>query len=326
MDLTKGFVNRRKEGLEKQRRGFYAVQFPRWTAAQLDKERFFAYREMVEHGKGIELTALADDRFLGELLRALLDKLQGVQWTETGIADAIREVLDSTVRDHDGCKGASFFANLKKGAGGSTLSKKARFLHLTDDTGIIEWASELIATWYPARIAKRGEARGLQISEQMDVILNCFRSWGIHYAGTPPDKWHITEYQSVALPDPNAAAIAHAQESRRDGHSIEDIAKSIHVNISTVSRWCRGIDPKAKARQQARDMRKQGMKQSDIAQRLGYSIPTIQKWCKGINPNARKELEAKRLKKEGRTYAEIATELSVHLSTIKRLFGKKVQK
>ena len=234
----------RIDGLEKQRRGFYAVQFPQWTAGQLDKERFFAYREMVEHGEGIELTALPDDRFLGELLRALLDKLQGVQWTETGIADAIREVLDSTVRDHEGCKDASFLANLKKGAGGSTLSKKSRFLHLTDDTGIIEWASKLIATWYPARIAKRGEARGLQISEQIDVILNCFRSWGIHYAGTPPDKWHITEYQSVALPDPNAAAIAHAQELRRDGHSIEDIAKSVKHPRSTVSRWCRGIDRK----------------------------------------------------------------------------------
>lgn len=268
-------------------------------------------------------TPLPDDRFLGELLRALLDKLQGVQWTETGIADAIREVLDSTVRDHEGCKGASFLANLKKGAGGSTLSKKSRFLHLTDDTGIIEWASKLIATWYPARIAKRGEARGLQISEQIEVILNCFRSWGIHYAGTPPDKWHITEYQSVALPDPNAAAIAHAQELRRDGHSIEDIAESIPVNISTVSRWCRGIDPKARARQQARDLRKQGMKLSEIKETTGVPVSTIRKWCQGINPNAKKELEAKRLKKEGRTHAEIATELGVHLSTIKRLFKKK---
>ena len=316
----------RIEGFEKQRRGFYAVQFPRWTAAQLDKERLFAYREMVEHGEGIELTALSDDRFLGELLRALLDKLQGVQWTETGIADAIRETLHSTVRDHEGCKGASFLANLKQGAGGLTLSKKVRFLHLTDDTGIIEWVSALIETWYPARIAKRGEARGLQISEQMDVILNCFQSWGIHYAGTPPDKWHITEYQSIELPHPNAAAIAHAQELRRDGHSIEDIAESIHVNISTVSRWCRGIDPKARAKQQARDMRKQGMKQPDIAKRLGYSIPTIRKWCKGINPNARKELEAKRLKKEGRTHTEIATELGVTRKTVTTLLGIKGKK
>ena len=178
----------------------------------------------------------------------------------------------------------------------------------------------------PARIAKRGEARGLQISEQIDVILNCFRSWGIHYAGTPPDQWNFTEYQSIELPHPNAAAIAHAQELRRDGHSIEDIAKSVKHPRSTVSRWCRGIAPNARARQQARDLRKQGMKQPDIAKRFGYSIPTIRKWCKGINPNARKELEAKRLKKEGRTHAEIATELGVHLSTIKRLFRKKVQK
>ena len=265
------------EGLEKQRRGFYAVQFPLWTAGQLDKERLFAYREMVEHGEGIELTAIPDDRFLGELLRALLDKLQGVQWTETGIADAIREVLDSTVRDHEGCKGAPFLANLKKGAGGSTLSKKSRFLHLTDDTGIIEWASELIATWYPARIAKRGEARGLQISEQMDVILNCFRSWGIHYAGTPPDKWHITEYQSVALPDPNAAAIAHAQELRRDGHSIEDIAESIHVNISTIRKWCQGINPNAKKELEAKRLKKEGRTHAEIATELGVHLSTIKR-------------------------------------------------
>ena len=87
----------RIEGLEKQRRGFYAVQFPRWTAAQLDKERLLAYREMVEHGEGIELTAIPDDRFIGELLKALLEKLQGVPWIEHGFAEAVREILHSTV-------------------------------------------------------------------------------------------------------------------------------------------------------------------------------------------------------------------------------------
>ena len=130
------------DALEKQRRGFYAVQFPQWTAGELDKERLLAYREMVEHGEGIELTAIPDDRFIGELLKALLEKLQGVPWIEHGFAEAVREVLHSTVETHERCKGVSFLANLKKGAGGSTFAKRARFLYLFDDAGIVEWTSE----------------------------------------------------------------------------------------------------------------------------------------------------------------------------------------
>ena len=97
-------------------------------------------------------------------------------------------------------------------------------------------------------------------------------------------------------------------------------------SLSTVSKWCEGIDPKAKARQQAREMRKKGKPPPEIAKAIGYSIPTIRKWCKGINPKAYQELEAKRLDKEGKTLSEIAAAIGKHPETVKKLLGNNAKK
>ena len=266
------------ENLEKQRRGFYAVQFPHWTAAQLDKERLLAYREVVSQGTGVELTAITDDRFMGQLLSTLLGKLAGVTWTEASFADAVWEVLNSTVTDHEGCKGSSFLANLLSGAAGPRLYRSSRFLKLTDDAGVCRWASQLIREWYPARIGKRGKAYGLQRHEHYDLILQCFKSWGTQLISKEPDRWHIDEYATVELPDPNAESIEKARKMRKNGKDLLDIAKATGFNISTVSRWCIGINPKAQQQLQARELETQGLKRKEIAAKLGVHISTLRRW------------------------------------------------
>ena len=266
------------ENLEKHRRGFYAVQFPQWTAAQLDKERLLAYREVVSQGAGVELTAITDDRFIGALLRALLRKLAGVPWTQTGFADAVREILNSEVTDIKGCKRRTFIANLLSGAAGTKLYRTSRFLNLTDDAGICQWASQLIAEWYPARIAKRGEAYGLQMHKHYDLIVQCFKSWGTQFTGKPPDRWNVNEYAIVELPDPNAEQIEQARAMRKDGKELLDIAEATGFNISTVSRWCKGINPKAQQQLQARELEKQGVKRKEIAAKLGVHLSTLRRW------------------------------------------------
>lgn len=266
------------ENLEKQRRGFYAVQFPLWTEAQLDKERLLAYREVVSQGTGIELTAITDDRFTGQLLRALLRKLAGMPWTEAGFADAVREILNSTVRDHAACKGRSFLANLLSGAAGRTLYRTSRFLNLTDDAGVCKWASQLIREWYPARIAKRGETYGLQMHEHYDLIVQCFKSWGTQFIGKPPDRWDVNAYATVELPDPNAEQIEKAREMRKDGNELSEIAEATGFHINTIGKWCKGINPKAQQQFHARELEKQGLKRKEIAAKLGVHLSTLRRW------------------------------------------------
>ena len=263
--------------LDKQRRGFYAVHFPNWTALALIADREMAYTDLTEIGAGVEITSVTDDRFLGKLLKALLSKLAGETWRKKGFADAIREILNSKVIDHDGCQGKTFMASLVSGAAGSKLYRASRFLNLADDAGVINWTSQLISEWYPAGIAKRGEAYGLQIHEHYDLIIQCFQFWGAQQQH-PIDPWTLNEYANVELPDPNAEAKEQAREMRKNGKEIADIAADLHVNISTVSRWCRGIDPKADLKAKARQMDEDGIKRKVIAKELGVSAKTLRRW------------------------------------------------
>ena len=274
------------ENLEKQRRGFFAVQFPQWTASQLDKERLFAYREMVTEGAGLELTAIPDDRFIGELLRALFENLAGVPWTQDGFANAVREILNSTVTDHEGCKGRNFLANLLSGAAGPRLYRSSRFLNLTDDAGVCRWASQLIAEWYPARIAKRGEAYGLQMHDDYNLIVRCFKSWITQFRAKPPDRWDVNEYPTVELPDPNAEAKAQARAMRKEGKELSEIADAVGFRLETVGRWCKGINKNATVIAEAKSLEKEGLSRKDIAKRLGVSTNFLRRW---LGPKKRKK-------------------------------------
>ena len=84
------------EKLAKQRRGYIAVHFPNWTAHTLQTALIHTESDFVDNGLGIEPTAIHDDRFRGELLRALLDRLQETVFDVSSLATAIREVLKKT--------------------------------------------------------------------------------------------------------------------------------------------------------------------------------------------------------------------------------------
>ena len=277
-DMAKTLIDAgvRIDNLEKQRRGFYVVHFPTWTAHRLIADREFAYKELVETGKGVELTAVTDDCFFGELLKALLGKLAGVPWTEAGFADAVREILNSEVTDHEGCRGKTFMENLLRGAAGAKLYRTARFLNITDDAGIVKWTSQRLSEWYPARIAKRGEAYGLQMHKRYALILQCFQLWGEQQLH-PPDRWDINAYETADLPDPNAAAKEQAREMRKAGTDIKEIAGTVGFATGTVSQWCQGIDPKADLKAKARKMDANGMKRKEIANELGLHKSTLQR-------------------------------------------------
>ena len=84
------------ERLEKLRRGYLAVHYPKWVTDKFNKELEETTTDALREGTGLELTTVKDDRFLGEVLKILLDRLKDeVFESDANLAIAIREVLDT---------------------------------------------------------------------------------------------------------------------------------------------------------------------------------------------------------------------------------------
>ena len=74
--------------LTKQRRGYLAASFPDWTANQFESALEKSDAQSVTNGLGIEITAIHDDRFLGEMLKVLLERLTGKVFDIVSLARA----------------------------------------------------------------------------------------------------------------------------------------------------------------------------------------------------------------------------------------------
>ena len=232
------------EKLTKQRRGYIAVHFPNWTAYTLQTALIDTESDLVNDGLGIEPTAIHDDRFRGELLQALLDQLQEKIFDTASLATVIREVLKKTRAN-----GQTFIGEILRGALGSSEYRKARFLSHTDDDRVVDWGSQFIAEWYPARIQKRGDHFALTPAANLHLRLDSFQRW-LKHQPSPPDNipTHLNiSFQPTALPDPDAALKDVARFRRESGETIESIAKSLNRHVNTMSKWCEGIKPPSPA-------------------------------------------------------------------------------
>ena len=137
--------------LAKQRRGYLAVKFPKWTDHEFKTALEQSESALVNDGLGVEITSIHDDRFLGELLRTLLDRIKGKGFDSASLAETVREVLQSTTKS-----GKTFGSEIELGALGAAAYRKVRFLHCADDDRVLNWVRAFISEWYPARIEKRG--------------------------------------------------------------------------------------------------------------------------------------------------------------------------
>ena len=194
-------------------------------------------------GLGLETTAIQDDRFLGQLLSALLERLVGKVLASTSLAEAVRAVLDS-----DASTGKTFGTEIKAGALGASAYRKARFLHLADDDGVVNWGRTFVSEWYPARIGKNKDDYALCHAEHIDLRLAAFSQWLIQQPnvpdGTPID---LDIFETVEMPDPDAELKNVARSRRETGEKIKAIAESLDLHPNTVSKWCRGINPPSPA-------------------------------------------------------------------------------
>ena len=231
------------DNLSKQRRGYLAVNFPQWTAHQFQAELERSDSGLVTDGLGIEITAIGDDRFIGELLSALLERLIGTVLDSASLAEAVRKVLAS-----EASTGKTFGTEIAAGALGASVYRKTRFLHIADDDRVIDWVRGFIFEWYPARIAKNEDTYALCHAKHLDLRLAAFSRWLLHQPSVPDGtQIDLDIFQPTVLPDPNAELKKVARFRRESGETIKSIAESLNRNRKTVAKWCEGIKPPSPA-------------------------------------------------------------------------------
>lgn len=239
--------------LTKQRRGYLAVHYPKWTADKLQLE--------IDRSN-LEITAINDDRFLGQLLMALLDRLTGNVFNSASLATAVREVLNSTAEN-----GKSFLSEITAGARGASAYRKARFLHCADDDRVVDWVRGFISEWYPARIAQNDDDYALCHAEHLDLRLAAFSRWLLKQPGVPDGtQLDLSVIEATELPDHDANLKNNARFRREAGEAIKDIAETLGRHPSTISKWCEGIEPPSPAQSEILGILADGAvwKRSDI--------------------------------------------------------------
>ena len=235
--LTEENINIEK--LTKQRRGYLAASFPDWTAHQFESDLEKSDAQSVTNGLGIEITAIHDDRLLGEMLTALLERLIGRSFDSASLAESVRDVLKTTCSSGD-----TFINEITLGALGASAYRNARFLCIADDERVLGWVRAFISQWYPARVAKDKDTYTLRHAKNLDLRLAAFSRWLRHQPsvldGTQID---LDIFQPVDLPDPYADLKNVVRLRRGAGEKIKEIAESLDHDPRTISKWCEGIKP-----------------------------------------------------------------------------------
>ena len=266
--------------LTKQRRGYMAVHFPKWTADQLKSVLENTQKQIVMDGAGIEITAVSDDRMLGELLKALLDRIHGKVFDSTSLANATREVLMMTCSS-----GKSFETEIQSGALGASAYRRGRFLNCADDDRIVEWVRMFISEWYPVRIAKSDDNYALQHANDYQLRLSAFHRWLSHQPGVPEGTQRDFEVvEATELPDEDAELKNVSRFRREAGETIKAIAESLDRNPRTIAKWCEGIKPLAPAQREVMSILGDGKvwKTSDIEKHSRFTRSKVMNAIKNL--------------------------------------------
>lgn len=289
------------QALVRKRDGYLAVENPNWTANRFELEMASTDTQLVMDGLGLETTAVKDPRFLGELLRTLIDALVEKVLETQSLVEIVRAVLDTKAST-----GKTYGQELRSGALGASEYRKARFLHCAeDDLIILTWVVRFISEWYPARLSTRDGFYGLQPDRHAELYLKSFERW-LHDQPDVPDVAEIKLdiFEPVEMPESNSELRKIARERRGKGETLEAIAEYLGVEHQSVSRWCKGITPEKqtketrKERQNKRKSSKQsnaekkqeriqeayrlhtqeGLSFRDIAKQMGKNVSTISRW------------------------------------------------
>lgn len=262
--------------LSKQRRGYLAVHFPKWTSHQFHADLEKSDSQLIMDGLGLEITAIHDDRFLGRLLIALLDRLTGKVFDSPSLAKTIREVLQSPLEN-----GKTFGSEIVSGALGASAYRKARFLRSADDFQIVDWGRSFISEWYPARIAKSEDFYALCHAENLDLRLAAISRWLIHQPGVPDSS-------QVDLPIFDATELKTDLKTEvfqlyiENNMTQKEISQQIGKGLATVNRWLKQLGAHTKKQELKikvhRLYNKEKLTQQEIANKTGLNQATISRY------------------------------------------------
>lgn len=223
--------NFQPERLEKIRRGYLAVHYPNWVTAVFETELEETRSDLLDAGTGRELTAVTDDRFLGEVLKALLDRLKDAVFEgDDSLATAIREVLDTV------SEGQTLFGRIKQGGLGTSAYRRARFLQIGSDAFVINWARTFIKEYYPATLSKRGNRYSLVHDKQVSLILASIKCWLSQRV-----DGEVPELETFEPIDPQNEVITQARKLRKTGITLETIAAELNESFCKVQDWCKDV-------------------------------------------------------------------------------------
>ena len=221
-------------GFEKLRRGYFAVHYPKWVSAVFEKELEETTTDALNAGGGVEITAVRDDRFLGEVLKALLNRLKGEVFdSDTSLTKAIHEVLDTV------SQGQTLFGRIKQGGLGAQAYRRSRFLKTAGDTYVINWARTFIKEFYPATLSKRGNSYSLVHDKRTDLLLSSFKCWLLQHIEAEPPKL-TTAFDAL---EPQVELKEQVRERRKSGSCLKQsqtnsVSQSIRLpNGAKTSRF-----------------------------------------------------------------------------------------
>lgn len=244
----------------------------------------------------LEWTAVKDYRGIGTLARLLCEKLQGYSWHERDFAMAIHETLHTETATRN-----PMLSDIKIGALGDKIYKKARFLFKIEDTTLAEsqvlqrytdFAISVVETYLPVKIRRQ----------------------------TLKNKDTDEKNAYFTLVDSNTIDVF---EQALNCYLAHNIRQGRDVKHHTVNRIGIPETEKQKRQTEAVQMKKDGKTRSEIAEATGLSERTVATVTNGINPtksrNADQIAKAKQLydNGNGKSYREIGHILKKAPNTIK---------
>lgn len=292
--------------LTKKRAGYFAVNAPKWTATRFELEVAQADKQLVFEGFGIEITAVEDNRFRGELLTKLLDTLVGQVFDTQSLCAAVKRVFMTTAST-----GKTYLHELRSGALGDNEYRQARFLHCAEDESIVvNWLARFISEWYPARLAKRQGFYALQPDSHAQLYLRSFERWLLHQPGVfDRANIQLDIFEPVDMPESNAELKAEARQRRKNGDTLKAIAADLGFSAKTVHQWCEGIEPQkqTKATRKSRQEERQSTKQANKQKKQERNAEVLRRYDGG----------------KGDTQQQITDDMGIGLATVNRIIKKR---
>ena len=222
---------RNYDELNQQRKGWLSVHYNEWTHQQFEQNL-----EKNQHKDGLtaeqgalEITDIEDNRIEGALLTQLLQTLKGNPYTETTLAQTVREILNMR-HGND-----TFLTLIQNGALGIKGYKAARFLHIASDEGIVEWTRKFVRQWYPVRIAKKKDHYYLKKQKNAELKTRVFQKWLDSKSETPEDDpdGHSPPFIDgfCEPPDPRSGQKAHAKQIVTEGADCKSCRRNNRVTL-----------------------------------------------------------------------------------------------